>query len=152
MTQRTLKDILCAMDSFVADRIFVDAPADVVYRALLNAEDAMVWLGADSAFIDARPGGVFRAERSDGSNVSGVIARLEETTRIELGEYYHEASGVRRGPMRVELLVTPHGAGVWLMARQDGLDSQSDWKQFAEATRREWVRATVALKRHVEGI
>ncbi len=140
------------MDNFVADRIFVDAAPDVVFSALLSSEDAVVWLDADSVLIDPRPRGDFRAERSDGSIVSGTISRLENEVSIEIQDYFHEASGVRRGPMRVTLTVTPHLHGVWLTVRQDGLDAQPEWKSFAEATRREWVRATVALKRHVEGI
>jgi hypothetical protein len=44
------------------------------------------------------------------------------------------------------------GPGVWITVRQDGLDAGKDWHPFALETRKELVRATVALKRHIEQI
>jgi uncharacterized protein YndB with AHSA1/START domain len=140
------------VDNFVADAIFVDAPPDRVFSALIDPDDVLFWMDAEQAVVDARSGGCFTAIRSDGSTVTGEISVYEPDARLEIGEYFHEKGGERRGPMLLRFQLTPQGDGVWLLVRQDGLDTAKGWEAFAVETRRELVRSTVALKRHVEGI
>ena len=140
------------MDSFVADAIFIDAPPERVFAALTEPLDLLAWMEAETAVVDMFEGGSYRVEKADGSTVSGTVTVYELDERLELGDYYHEGESGRRGPMWVQFLLELRDGGVWLTVRQDGLDAQPDWVPFAQATRREWVRATVALKRHVEGI
>lgn len=140
------------MDNFVADAIFIDAEPERVFAALLDPNALVSWLDARSVTMDAREGGVFRAERSDGARVEGKIIDLHPPERLEVAEYFHEAGGARRGPMRLRLSLRPHDGGAWLTVRQDGLDGAGGWQAFAQQMRREWVAATVALKRLVEGI
>ena len=141
------------MDSFVADAIYIDAPPGRVFEAILEPEDILVWMDAESAEVDARPGGSFAARRMDGSSVAGTISAVEPGRAIEIGEWSHESGGVKRGSMTLRFLLEPRDGGVWLTVRQDGLDlGPKGWQDFALSTRRELVRSTVALKRHIEGI
>jgi uncharacterized protein YndB with AHSA1/START domain len=141
------------MDNFVADAIYIDAPPGRVFEAILEPEDILVWMDAESAEVDARPGGAFAARRMDGSSVAGTISALDPGRAIEIGEWSHESGGVRRGSMTLRFLLEPRDDGVWLTVRQDGLDlGPKGWQDFALSTRRELVRSTVALKRHIEGI
>lgn len=141
------------MDNFVADAIYIDAPPERVFEALLEPEDVLVWMDAARAEVDARPGGVFTALRMDGSSVSGTISALQPSRAIEIGEWAHESGGVKRGSMTLRFLLEPRDGGVWLTVRQDGLDlGPKGWQDFALAARRDLVRSTVALKRHIEGI
>ena len=141
------------MDSFVADAIYIDAPPGRVFEALLEPEDVLVWMDAESAEVDARPGGAFAARRMDGSSVAGTISALEPGRSIEIGEWSHESGGVKRGLMTLRFLLEPRDGGVWLTVRQDGLDlGPKGWQNFALSTRKELVHSTVALKRHIEGI
>jgi len=140
------------MDNFVADAIFIDAPARRVFSALFDPQEVLVWLDAETATVDAREGGIFSARRADGSSVSGSISVFAADECVEIRDYYHELDGEKRGPMRLGFRLEPQGEGVWITVRQDDLDTGRDWKPFAQETRKEWVRSTVALKRHIEQI
>jgi uncharacterized protein YndB with AHSA1/START domain len=140
------------MENFVADAIFIDAPSERVFSALVEPEDILVWMDAESADVLQARGGAFTARRADGSRVTGSIAALEPGRRLELDDYYWELGNDRRGPMSVRFLLEEKDGGVWLTVRQDGLDVLAGWEAFARATRAEWVQATVALKRHIEDI
>jgi uncharacterized protein YndB with AHSA1/START domain len=140
------------VDNFVADAIFVDAPPARVFAALVDPEDVLSWMDAERAVVDAREGGRFTAVRADGSTVTGEISLCEPDARLEIDAYFHEKDGERRGPMLLRFHLRPADGGVWLSVRQDRLDTSGGWEAFALETRRELVRSTVALKRHVEGI
>lgn len=140
------------MDGFVADVIFIDAPPGDVFAAILDPRDILVWMDAENAVVEPEQGGLFKVERMDGSKVTGHVSRLEPDRELEIEELYHEEAGERRGPMRVCISLEPRDNGVWLTVRQDGLGTGKDWAAFNSSTRREWVRATVALKRHIEQI
>jgi len=140
------------MDSFVADRIFVDAPLERVFAAFVEPEDVLVWFDADRALVDARVGGEFLIERKDGTKVSGTISEHSPPRRLVLSGCSWEACGVSRGPSRIVLSADPCGEGVWLNVRHEELDGQRGWQAFAEDVRRDWVRATAALERPAAGI
>jgi len=140
------------MENFVADAIFIDAPAETVFAAILCPEDILEWMDAESAEVAGEPGGIFRAQRTDGSTVVGEIRVLAPGARIEIVDYYWEFGNSRRGPMALNFDLRRHDDGVWLTVRQRDMDGQSEWQQFAEQTGAGWVRATVALKRHIEQI
>lgn len=140
------------MDNFVADGIFVDASPERVFDALLTPEDICEWMVADEAEVARQIGGRFFARRADGSTVEGAIATLDNGNTLEIGNYFWERDGTRRGPMKLSAKLDPRHGGVWITLRQDGLDSGPDWKRFAQDTRKELVASTVAMKRYIEGI
>lgn len=144
------------MDNFVADAIFIDASPERVFTALLEPEEVLVWLGASEVRIAAGVGGEYSVTRLDGTVDRGTIAELDSPERLRLGEWWTETAepraGPARGPMEVTWTLEPRDGGVWLTVRQDRLDTHPGWQGYAARARAEWVRATVALKRFIEGI
>ena len=140
------------MENFVADGIYIDSPPDVVFASLLRPKDVLVWMDAEEATIEATQNGRFFVRRFDGSTVTGTITGLTPNQRLEISDYYWEKSDEKHGPMRLSVTLQPRGEGVWITLRQDGLDSGTNWKAFAQETRKELVRSTVAMKRHIDQI
>lgn len=141
-----------AMENFTGDAIFVDASPDRVFSSLLTPEDALIWLQAREVTMRAVPQGDLRALRFDGSLVTGRFEAIRPPEEITVVDYFWERNAERRGPMTLRFHLEPRMGGVWLTVRQNELDSGPDWKTFARNTHGEWVEATVALKRHIEGI
>jgi len=140
------------MDPFVADAIFIDASPERVFTALIDPDDLLEWLAAEEATVAPGVDGEYAVVREDGSRTRGVIAELAGGRSLRIRDWYWERRGERRGPMTVTFRLDPEDDGVWLHVRQDGLDGQPGWQDFAVAMRRQWVEATVALKRYIEGI
>ncbi len=141
------------MDNFVADGIFIDASPERVFQCLLDPDEVRVWMEAEEAAVEPEEGGRFFARRADGSTVEGRIATKKDGVSLVVGDYTWERQGERRGPMQLRCTLEPRHGGVWITIRQDGLDTGGgNWKAFATATREELVRATVRMKRHIEGI
>jgi uncharacterized protein YndB with AHSA1/START domain len=144
------------MENFVADAIYIDAPPERVFSALIDPEEVVVWAEGEEATIAAGEGGRYAIRRADGSSAEGVIAVFRPGERLEIAGYRLEAPGEHRGPMQLTFSIEPRDGGSWLVVRQDDLDQGSGdaagWKEFARRTRRELVRATVSLKRHIEQI
>ncbi|MCZ6795120.1 MAG: SRPBCC domain-containing protein [Planctomycetota bacterium] len=140
------------MDDFVADAIYIDASPARVFSALLEPQEVVEWMDANEARIAPGVGGEFTVLRNDGSTLAGSIAELIDGKRLRLDDYYFERGAERRGPMFVTFILEPRDEGVWITVRQDGLNTGDGWEDFAHGTRREWVRATVALKRLIEQI
>ncbi len=140
------------MDDFVADMIFIDAPADRVFAALRHPEEMLVWWDADEAVIGAWENGEFEVKTSDGSLVTAVVESVTSGEEMSLREFYWERGGTKHGPSRVHFRLEERDGGVWFSVRHEQLRGAKDWEAFALAMRERWVAATVALKRHVEGI
>lgn len=140
------------MDSFVADRIFVDAPPQRVFQAFVDPEEALVWLDAEGVVIEPRLGGSYRIQRPNCETIVGTISELVPAQRLVISACTYQSPQGGRGPSRIILSADPSGAGTWLNVRHEELDGQDGWQAFAQTVRRDWVRATVALKRLIEGI
>jgi len=148
------------MDDFVADTIFIDATSERVFSALLEPEELLEWLEVQEARVARAEGGEFTVLSANGSTRGGTISELVDGERLKVDDFYYEHDGVRRGPMTLTFTIRPEDYGVWITVRQDSLDRLDEgqldggagWKDFADATRREWVRATVSLKRWIEQI
>ena len=140
------------MDDFVADLIFIDASANQVFAALSDPEEILVWLDVEEAVIGAWENGEFTVKGSDGSRVSAVVESVTPGKELVLRDYYWQRGGERRGPSRVQFCLDERDGGVWFSVRHAKLAGGADWEAFAEAMREKWVKATVALKRHIEQI
>ncbi len=140
------------MDDFVADMIFIDASPAAVFSALSSPADVLEWLDADEAVIGAWEGGEFTARGSDGWEVSAVVETATVGEELVLRDCYWELGGTRHGPSRIRFGLEARDGGVWLSVRHGNLAGGADWEAFASAMRDRWVRSTVALKRHIEGI
>jgi uncharacterized protein YndB with AHSA1/START domain len=140
------------MDDFVADMIFIDAsPADV-FSALTSPTDVLEWFDADEAVIGAWEEGEFTVRGSDGWEVAAVVEAATAGEELVLRDCYWELAGTRHGPSRIRFGLDARDGGVWLSVRHGNLSGGADWETFAGAMRERWVRSTVALKRHIEGI
>lgn len=141
------------MDDFAADVIFIDAPPSRVFSALLDPEEILIWMDAETAIVEAGLGGEFTVEKADGSAVSGSISRLDPDALLEISDYYYQgALGERRGPMVLRFTLEPRDEGVWLLARQEGLDTGVDWHSFLKSVRKGLLAITLGLKRQIEQI
>jgi uncharacterized protein YndB with AHSA1/START domain len=140
------------MDDFVADAIFIDAAPDRVFSALIDPEAVLEWLDADEARVAAGTGGEFAVVRADGAELEGLIEEFAPPKRLVIRDVRDRREGVDIGPLRIVFTLEPRDGGVWLVVRQEGLSSTVAGPSDATRMRQEWVRATVALKRHIEGI
>ena len=145
------------MENFGADMIFIDASLERVFVALVDPNDVLEWLSGEEAEIGAWKDGVYRVRRADGC-LSGIVDSVDEKVGISLRDCFWERDGdegrQRCGPTRIRFQLQPQDNGVWVTVRHDDLDAApgGDWHTFAASMRKQWVEATVALKRHVEGI
>ena len=144
------------MDNFVGDGIFIDSPAEKIFAGLLDPEDILVWMDAEEVRIDPVEGGEISVRRFDGSTVTGVLRNLKPGESLDIADYHWEKAGCRRGPMLVRFTIEPRHGGHWVTVCQENLDCPVSggevWQTFARGVQKEWVAATVALKRHIDGI
>lgn len=140
------------MEDFVADMIFIDASAADVFSALSTPEHVLEWFDADSAVIGAWADGEFTVEGNDGWRVTAVVETATAGEELVLRDCYWELGEARHGPSRIRFRLDAHDDGVWLSVRHEDLAGGADWQAFASTMRARWVRSTVALKRHIEGI
>lgn len=140
------------MEDFVADMIFIDAPAAEVFSALSSPAEVLEWFDADEAVIGAWKDGEFTVQGSEGWRINAVVETSTAGEELILRDCYWELGGVKHGPSRILLRLDAQDGGVWFSVRHENLAGGADWEAFARDLRQRWVRATVALKRHVEGI
>ena len=140
------------MEDFVADMIFIDAPAGAVFGALSTPEQVLEWFDAEEAVIGAWEDGEFDVQGSDGWRVSAVVQAAVRGEELVLRDCYWALDDAKHGPSQIRFRLEPHDDGVWLSVRHEGLSGREDWQSFAAAMRERWIRCTVALKRLVEGI
>ena len=133
------------MENFTADGIYIDAPPERVFSALIDPQEALNWLGAVEVRIAPSENGEFSARLEDGSSLRGTISELSPHQRLTIGSCFREDEGVSRGPMTLHFELLPRDSGVWINVRQDGLDAgdpAEGWEDFARQTRREPVSYT----------
>jgi uncharacterized protein YndB with AHSA1/START domain len=101
--------------------IQVDAPAELLYELLTDAEHFVRWMAA-SAEIDARPGGTIRWTHANGDACSGQFVELVPARRIVFTYGWERADvGVPPGSTTVEITLRPRGAGTELHLVHRGL-------------------------------
>jgi uncharacterized protein YndB with AHSA1/START domain len=101
--------------------IQVNAPAELLYELLTDAEHLVRWMAA-TAEIDARPGGRIRWTHANGDSCSGHFVELIPARRIVF-TYGWERAGVEvpPGSTTVEITLRPHGTGTELHLVHRGL-------------------------------
>jgi len=140
------------MENFVADIIFIDAPASQVFEALVDPHAMLEWMAATEAEIGAWDDGEYRVTLEDGTTVEGIVELIKANTELRLRDVYWGANDQRHGPSRLQFQVDERSDGLWFGVRHEDLDQGERWQSFAEAMRSQWVQRTVALKRYIEGI
>jgi uncharacterized protein YndB with AHSA1/START domain len=101
--------------------IHVNAPAELLYELLTDAEHFVRWM-ADSADIDPRPGGTIRWTHANGDSCSGRFIELVPARRVVF-TYGWERRDVQVAPgsTTVEITLRPHGTGTELRLVHRGL-------------------------------
>jgi uncharacterized protein YndB with AHSA1/START domain len=101
--------------------IHVNAPAELLYELLTDAEHFVRWM-ADSADIDPRPGGAIRWTHANGDSCSGRFVELVPARRVVF-TYGWERRDVQVAPgsTTVEITLRPHGTGTELRLVHRGL-------------------------------
>lgn len=101
--------------------IHVDAPAELLYELLTDAEHFVRWMAA-AATIDARPGGTIRWTHANGDSCAGSFVELVPARRIVFTYGWERADvGVPPGSTIVEITLRPRGAGTELRLVHRGL-------------------------------
>ena len=73
------------MENFTADGIYIDAPPERVFSALIDPQEALNWLGAVEVRIAPSENGEFSARLEDGSSLRGTISELSPHQRLTIG-------------------------------------------------------------------
>ena len=110
----------------------IEAPPEIVYSFFTDPERFREWQGQE-AWLDPRPGGMFRVRMTGVSNaiVSGEYVELVPFERIvytwgwENAQIVQGAIDVPPGSSRVEVTLTPSGEGTHLRLRHSGLPSDA---------------------------
>jgi uncharacterized protein YndB with AHSA1/START domain len=101
--------------------IQVNAPAELLYELLTDAEHLVRWMAA-TAEIDARPGGRIRWTHANGDSCSGQFVELIPARRIVFTYGWERADvEVPPGSTTVEITLRPHGTGTELHLVHRGL-------------------------------
>jgi len=64
------------MENFTADGIYIDAPAERVFTALTDPQDALAWLDAAEVRIAPSENGEYSAQLENGAVIRGTISEL----------------------------------------------------------------------------
>jgi len=105
----------------VEKTIQVNAPAELLYELLTDAEHFVRWMAA-TAQIDARPGGRIRWTHANGDSCSGQFVELVAARRIVFTYGWERADvEVPPGSTTVEITLRPHGMGTELHLVHRGL-------------------------------
>jgi uncharacterized protein YndB with AHSA1/START domain len=76
-----VKEEAVAENGSVEREVLLPAPAEEVWAALTESEQASAWLGGE-AEIDARPGGAVTVTWEDGTVSRGVVDAVDRPTRF----------------------------------------------------------------------
>jgi uncharacterized protein YndB with AHSA1/START domain len=113
--------------------IFLEAPADDVWRAISDESILCDWL-APEVELDPRPGGTVSCRTEDGELRPGSVEQVEEGRRLT---FVWRRDGA--DPSRVELELEVLDRGTRLTVIETGLDSSSSprasagWRHRLEA-------------------
>jgi len=99
----------------------VNAPADLLYELLTDAEHLVRWMAA-SATVEARVGGTIRWTHANGDACAGTFVELVPDRRIVFTYgWERDDVGVPPGSTTVEITLEPHGDGTQLRLVHRGL-------------------------------
>lgn len=100
----------------------IDAPPDVVYRYLTEAERYARWQGT-RAELDPRPGGIYRVWMDAETVVSGEFLEVADPERVVFTWGWEGNAQVPPGSTTVAIDLAADGDGTKLTLRHSGLPS-----------------------------
>lgn len=117
-------------DGVVEREIHIAAPPAAVFEFFRDPALMVLWLGRGHV-VDARPGGVFRVEVSDGNIASGTYTVIDPPRRIAF-TWGWETQNFAQAPLPpgaslVEIELEPKDGGTLVRLRHRGLpDAMAD--------------------------
>jgi uncharacterized protein YndB with AHSA1/START domain len=100
--------------------IHIAARLETVFDFFVDPAKYVEWMGSD-ATIDAVPGGTYRVRMRDGVETAGVFVEIDAPHRLVFTWGWQGDEIVSPGSSRVEITLTPAGAGTDVLLRHLGL-------------------------------
>lgn len=94
-------------DSIVRE-VRIRAPRDAVFTYFVDPVKMVAWK-ARAAWLEPRPGGLFRVEVNDRNTARGQFLEIEPPRRIVFTWGWEGADDMPPGSTRVEVTLEPHG-------------------------------------------
>jgi len=104
----------------VEKSIYIDVPPEIVFPFLCDPERMVRWCG-ERAELQPEPGGLFRIRFEGGVVSEGRYVVVDPPRRVVF-TVGMAGTAVPAGGSRVEVELTPEGAGTRLRLRHDGFD------------------------------
>jgi uncharacterized protein YndB with AHSA1/START domain len=108
----------------IADRIeqhiHIDAPPDVVYAYLTEADKHEAWMGT-RATLDPRPGGVYRCVMNETTTVVGEYVTVDRPREVTFTWGFDGHESIPPGSSTVRITLRPDGSGTSLTLVHTGL-------------------------------
>jgi uncharacterized protein YndB with AHSA1/START domain len=147
----------------VERRLVIEAPADRVLAAFIDANDLAKWWQVSRSFAVPRPLGLYALEWRTTEYRDPVLGRLGGSFHGTIMEYrpgvelfvadaiWTPPEGEPIGPMALEVRCTPQRPEVTGLAiRQSAEDEGPRWQRYFEVIAAGWDRALEDLKQYLE--
>lgn len=121
----------------VYSSVLIDGQPEAVYQYFVEADAMVRWMG-HRASLDPRPGGEFTVE-IEGATVQGRYLELDPPRRLLISWGFAGSSVLPPGTSRVEVRLTPEGAGTRVELVHDGLlgdlvlEHTNGWRHFLKS-------------------
>ena len=131
----------------------IDAPAELVWKAISQAEEVTRWL-CEEARITPGEGGSFAVSWGEGQAGDSVIEAWEPGRRLRIrllgyaGKYDDKAAA--QSPMYNEYTLETRGGKTLLRLVHSGIPEAPDWEGYYDGTNRGWQLFMLALRHYVE--
>jgi uncharacterized protein YndB with AHSA1/START domain len=119
---------------------YVDASPEIVFSYFTDPERMCRWMGV-TAELDARNGGAFRIDVTNGDVAVGTYVEVVPPERVVLSWGWEGHATVPPGSTTVEVTLTPEGDGTFVRLRHSGLDvagaqrHNAGWTHYLERLR-----------------
>jgi uncharacterized protein YndB with AHSA1/START domain len=100
---------------------YIDASPEIVFSYFTDPERMCRWMGV-TAELDAREGGEFRIDVTNGDVAVGTYVEVVPPERVVLSWGWEGHATVPPGSTTVEVTLTPDGDGTLVRLRHSGLD------------------------------
>lgn len=109
-----------AEDAPIGKEIFINAPPELVFPFLVNAERMVEWMGA-TAQLDARPGGVFHVDISEKNIAHGEFVEVVPNERVVFTWGWQGGHEYGPGSTTVEITLQERDGGTFVRLQHSGL-------------------------------
>jgi uncharacterized protein YndB with AHSA1/START domain len=136
-------DVMTECTTSVEREILIAAKPETVWDLLVNAEEAIRWMGQAAKF-DLRPGGRYEVEVIPGHVASGEFVEIDPPRRLVHTWGWEEESAVKPGSTTVVWELEPRGGGTLLRFSHRNLPSAEAAASHARGWDHYFERLTVA--------